>query len=177
MHAEDSIPSIVVRPEQPEDHAAVRSVNELAFGRPAEADLVDALRVQADRCLSLVAEVDGEIVGHFFLSPVEIISPEATVDATGLGPMAVRPDHQNRGIGSALVRAGLAAVAERGETIAVVLGHPEFYPRFGFVPGASKGIGCEYPVPDEVFMVAELTDGALDGRKGVARYHRAFADV
>jgi putative acetyltransferase len=161
----DSVPAIVIRTERPEEHTAIRNVNELAFGRPAEADLVDALRVQAERCLSLVAEVDGEIVGHIFFSPVEIISHEATVDATGLGPMAVRPDFQNHGIGSALVRAGLAAVAERGESIAVVLGHPEFYPRFGFVPGASKGIGCEYPVPDEVFMVAELIEGALDGRK------------
>jgi putative acetyltransferase len=168
---------IEIRPETAADFAAVREVNELAFGQPAEAGLVDALRRAASPTISLVALEDGRVVGHIFFSPVTFEGPQGVSAAMGLAPMAVRPERQNQGIGSALVRAGLAACAGLGENVVVVLGHPHYYPRFGFVPASSRGLSSEYPVPDDVFMVAELAPGALGGRSGLVKYHPEFARV
>lgn len=168
---------IEIRPEIPADFAAVREVNELAFDQPAEAGLVDALRTVARPTISLVAVEDGRVVGHIFFSPVALEGPRGVSNAMGLAPMAVRPERQNAGIGSALVREGLAACAGLGEPVVVVLGHPHYYPRFGFVPAATKGLRSEYPVPDDVFMVTELVPGALRGRTGLVKYHPEFARV
>lgn len=168
---------IAVRKELPEDRAAVRRINELAFGQPEEADLVDALRGVALPQLSLVAVVDKEVVGHIFFSPVSIESGDSVWGALGLGPMAVLPELQNRGIGSELVRQGLAVCRLMGRDIVVVVGHPLFYPRFGFAPARAKGLDCEYGVADETFMVAELTPGALEGVSGMAKYRREFEGV
>jgi len=168
---------IEIRPETPADFAAVREVNELAFEQPAEAGLVDALRVAAYPTISLVAVDDGHVVGHILFSPVTIEGSGGVSTAMGLAPMAVRPERQNAGIGSALVRAGLAACAALGENVVVVLGHPHYYPRFGFVPAATKGLSCEYPAPADVFMVTELAPGALRGRTGLVKYHAEFARV
>ena len=113
-----------IRLEKPEDLDAIRSVLENAFGRPEEADLVDALRRRSAVTLSLVAEQDGEVVGHIMFSPVTIGSGPSTFQALGLGPLAVSPSHQNRGIGSRLVRDGIARCREAGYGIVAVLGHP-----------------------------------------------------
>ena len=166
-----------IRAERPEDHAAVRLVNTLAFGRPNEAALVDALRERTRPYLSLVAVEDGRIVGHIFFSPVLIDSEAGTFPAFGLAPMAVLPECQRRGIGSQLVRQGLQECARIGQTVVVVLGHPAFYPRFGFQPASRKGLYCEYAIPDEAFMVVELLPGVLQGRTGVVKYLPEFAEV
>lgn len=166
-----------IRLESSEDHSAIRRVVELAFGRASEADLVDALRAQAHPHISLVAETEGEIVGHIFFSPVSIESPEGSFQAMGLAPLAVLPDYQNKGIGGELVRAGLNECRRIGHEVIVVLGHAHYYPRFGFVPASKRGIRSEYDVPDDVFMVAELTPGALNGRAGLVKYHPAFSAV
>ncbi len=158
--------AVTVRRESGEDYAAVRRVNELAFGQPNEAALVDALREQADHFISLVAVLNDKIVGHIFFSPVAIESETSTFSAMGLAPMAVLPERQRLGIGSLLVRAGLAECLHAGHNVVVVLGHPMYYPRFGFVPAVQKGIRSEYDVPDDVFMVAELEPKVL---RGVAR--------
>lgn len=165
---------IEVRAETPPDYAQVRSVNELGFGKPAEADLVDALRKLTPH-ISLVATEASTVVGHIFFSPVRVESASGEFPAIALGPMAVLPSHQNREIGSRLVRAGLEECRRRGHEIAVVLGHPRFYPRFGFAPAPSQGLRYEHAVPDEVFMALELRSGALAGRGGVVRYHPEFA--
>ena len=167
---------VVVRNERTEDHESVRRVNELAFGQPNEADLVDALRANAHPYISLVATVDDKVIGHIFFSPVTVESEEAAFTAMGLAPMAVLPTHQNQGVGSRLVREGLKECHRLGHDIVVVLGHPNFYPRFGFVPANSKGLRCEYDVPDEVFMVTELKPEALAGRQGLVKYHPAFGE-
>jgi putative acetyltransferase len=164
---------IVVRDEAPRDHAAVRAIHAAAFGRAAEADLVDALRAQAQPCVSIVAEVDGTVTGHIMFSPVTADGhPQARL--MGLAPLAVLPAHQRRGIGSVLVRAGLDRCTALGIQAVVVLGHPAYYPRFGFAPASRWGIRCVYDAPEEAFMLLELRPGALRGVQGTARYHPAF---
>jgi putative acetyltransferase len=162
--------------ETESDHAAVRAVNEAAFESPAEADLVDALRQQARPVISLVAESGGEIVGHIMFSPISLDDDDEMV-IMGLAPMAVSPANQREGIGSALVREGLARCRQIGSGAVVVLGHPQYYPRFGFVPASEFGIDSEYDVPDEVFMALEIQPGALDNIGGIARYHEAFGTI
>ena len=168
---------MIVRAETPEDYESVRRINELAFGRGNEADLVDALREKARPYISLVCETAGEIAGHIFFSPVSIESEAEEFTAMGLAPMAVLPEHQGRGIGTLLVREGLNECQRIGHHIVVVLGHPGYYPRFGFTAASSKGLRSEYDVPDDVFMVAELSSGALAGRTGLVRYHPEFSRV
>jgi putative acetyltransferase len=167
----------LIRPETPPDHHAIRRVNTLAFGRPHEGALVDALRRAAQPYISLVAKVDGQVVGHIFFSPVTIESAEGECPAFGLGPMSVLPEYQRQGIGSQLVQQGLEACARIGQGVVVVLGHPQFYPRFGFVQAHTKELHCEYAVPDEDFMVVELVPGALQGRPGLVKYLPEFAQV
>jgi putative acetyltransferase len=165
-----------VRPETEADRAAVRAVNEAAFETDAEADLVEGLRGSGVSLVSLVAEADGEIIGHILFSPVSL-SDHVNLNLMGLGPMAVVPDRQRKGVGSALVRQGLMCCKDLGARAVVVVGHPEYYPRFGFAPASRYALRCEYDVPDDVFMVAELEAGALNGASGVVRYHDAFAGV
>ena len=165
-----------IRDETPEDYADVYRVNAAAFGQEGEAALVERLR-GACEYVSLVAAEDDRVVGHIFFSPVTVESEGESFGAVGLAPMAVLPEFQNRGVGSQLVRRGLEECARRGHEVVFVLGHPEFYPRFGFTTAKAKGLTCEYPVPDEVFMVLELKPGALRGRTGLVRYRPEFAGV
>ena len=166
-----------VRAEAPEDRAAVRRVNELAFDAAAEANLVDALRGSGAAHVSLVAEEDGLVVGHILFSPVTVESAGGGWEATGLGPMAVLPERQGRGVGSALVREGLKECLRLGREVVFVLGHADYYPRFGFRPAGPLGVTCEFPSPEENFMVAELRPGALAGRTGLVRYRPEFQNV
>ncbi len=170
---------IIIRRERPEDHAAVRQINERAFEQPEEAELVDRLRSRGKAVLSLVAVRDGEIAGHILFSPVAIESSgEITTGAAlGLAPMAVLPELQRLGIGSRLVEAGLEQCRKAGHQGIVVLGHADYYPRFGFVPASRFGLTSEYDVPDEVFMALELRQGAFSGRSGKVRYQPEFAEV
>jgi len=168
---------MIIRAETHEDHESVYRVNELAFPTTSEANLVDALRENAHPYISLVAIDEAQVVGHIFFSPVMIESDAGSFMAIGLAPMAVLPEHQRQGIGSLLVREGLLECRRIRHDVVVVLGHPEYYPRFGFVPASSKGLRSEYDVRDEVFMVAELTPGALKGRTGLVKYHPEFGKV
>jgi putative acetyltransferase len=165
-----------IRIERAGDIPAVRVVNLTAFDTPAEADLVDALRAHADPAISLVAEDpnDGAIVGHIFFSPVTL-GEGSPIRIAGLAPMAVVPARQRRGIGSTLVWRGLELCRQQGFVAAVVLGHPQYYPRFGFTPASRFGLRCDYDVPDDVFMALELEPGALAGQSGTIRYHPVFA--
>ncbi len=168
--------ALIIRLEHPGDVQGIRHVNSLAFGTSAEADLVDALRPRARPFVSLVAVDGDEIVGHIALSPVTLVShPELPI--AGLAPMAVLPSRQRAGIGSALVRAGLDECARLGFVAVVVLGHPAYYPRFGFVPASTFGLVSQFQVPDDVFMAQELRQRALDASRGTIRYHQAFESV
>lgn len=166
----------MIRSETNDDHAAVRRVIIDAFESSAEADLVDALREQADPIVSLVAVDDDDVVGHIMFSPVTMPDrPELKL--MGLAPMAVSTDKQRGGIGSQLVEAGLEECRKLNIDAVVVLGHPEYYPRFGFIPSVQFGFKSEYDVPDEIFMAMELNAGALDGAIGPAQYHLVFAGL
>lgn len=163
-----------IRPEGPSDIASVREVNEAAFGSSLEADIIEKARKNPGSLVSLVAEVDGEIAGHILFSPVSLKGIHG-IRLMGLGPMAVVPARQRQGIGSKLVREGLAHCESMGCSAVVVLGHANFYPRFGFVPASHYGITSEYDVPDEVFMLYELRPGSLQGVSGKVIYSDAFA--
>lgn len=165
-----------IRSERPADIPDIRTVNLTAFETGTEADLVDALREQSDRIISLVAEDGDAIVAHILFSPVTLLAhPELRV--AGLAPMAVVPAKQRHGIGSALIQEGLLQCRQRGFDAVVVLGHANYYPRFGFVPASTFGLRSEYDVPEDVFMALELHQGVLDGRSGTARYHPAFGNA
>lgn len=167
---------LTIRPESPADIDAVRAVHKAAFPTPAEAGLVDRLRTNGKAEVSLVAEAEGQIVGHILFSPVTISGPTGDV-ATGLGlaPLAVLPELQSRGIGSRLTREGLDACRGGGYSFVVVLGHPAYYPRFGFERADNRGISNEYGA-DDAFMVLELQPGSLP-TQGLAKYAAEFAET
>jgi putative acetyltransferase len=165
--------SIEIRAERSDDVAAIRDVNRLAFEQEQEADIVDAVRSNGAALVSLVATSNGRIVGHVLYSPVSV---NGTIGA-GLGPMAVHPDHQRQGIGSALIDAGNATLRQAGCPFVVVVGHAAYYPRFGFKPASSCGLTCEWDVPDNVFMVLVLDQAKMAGVSGLARYRHEFSTV
>jgi putative acetyltransferase len=168
---------MMIRPERPEDAAPVRHVNERAFGRPVEADLVERLRGACIDSLSLVAE-DDAVVGHILFTSVVVESAGRGVLGMGLAPMAVLPDRQRQGIGSQLVRRGLDILRERRCPFVVVVGHTEYYTRFGFEAASTHSLASQWDgVPDAAFMVLVLDRHAMAGVSGVAIYREEFNDV
>jgi putative acetyltransferase len=183
QHATDAIPPMPdglgfvmsqIRPERPEDLAQIRAVNELAFGQPDEATLVDQLRADGDVLASLVAiGPDGGIEGHILFSPLDLLFDDGTsAQVAALAPVAVRPDRQRQGIGKDLVRAGIAACKEQGLGAIIVLGHPAYYPQFGFSAELARSLRA--PFSGEAFMAMELIPDMLRGKRGAVRYARAF---
>ncbi len=166
--------NVTIRPEEPRDASGVRETNEEAFGTPLEARLVDALR-DSPGSISLVATLDDRVIGHVLFTPVAI-EPFVAVRVAGLAPMSVRPAYQRGGVGTQLVHAGIDECRQRGYAAIVLVGHPEYYPRFGFVPAHTKGLECEFPVPQDAFMVLQLNTSAFDGVSGLVRYRPEFAD-
>jgi putative acetyltransferase len=164
---------IEIREEGPGDVATIRDVNKLAFGQDQEGNIVDALRSNGAVLLSLVATLNGRVVGHIMYSPLSLCE----VIGAGLGPMAVLPEHQRQGIGSQLVEAGNQRLEEAGCPFIIVVGHANFYPRFGFRPATAYGITCEWEVPDEVFMVLVLDQAKMHGVSGLAKYRPEFSSV
>jgi len=163
-----------IRDERPRDEAAIHAVVAQAFGRATEADLVKSLRANGKVVVSLVAEEEGQVLGHVLFSPVVIEAVTASDAALGLAPLAVLPAFQRLGIGSALVSAGLARCRALGHTRVVVLGEPAYYERFGFSTATDFGIRYPGAAPRAAFMALALVPGALDGRAGVARYAAEF---
>jgi putative acetyltransferase len=166
--------NLVIRPETSGDQEAIRNVNRLAFGQDAEAQLVDALWDGGHVRVSLVAEQDGQVVGHILFSDLPIFTEAGTVSALALAPMAVLPAFQRQGIGSALVRQGLTECRRQGHQIVVVVGHPHFYPRFGFSSKRAGELDSPYS-GRESFMAVELVPGVLDGVTGRVQYPPPFA--
>jgi putative acetyltransferase len=166
---------VIVRCENaayPHERPVVRSINQAAFGRPDEAELIDAVRTDGAQILSLVAELGPRIVGHILFSRMWIDTSSGAVPAVALAPMAVLPECQRRGIGGRLIRTGLDLLRARGERIVIVLGHPDYYPRFGF--SSQRARPLDSPFRPEAFMALELGPGALEGIRGKVRYSAAF---
>lgn len=159
---------MIVRPATPADHAAIREVVTGAFHQRDEADLVDRLRADGDGLVELVAEHDGEVVGHILFSPMAS-DPPANIAA--LAPVAVKPGLQRGGIGVALNEAGLEACRAKGVEAVIVLGHPTYYPRFGFSAELARSVSAPFSGP--AFMALELTPGVLQTPRTV-RYAKAF---
>lgn len=166
-----------IREELPSDISKIWEVNSEAFETEAEANLVNALRSSGCTYISLVAETEDKVVGHIFFTPVELSGDEDKLKLMGLAPMAILSQYQNKGIGSKLVNAGLEQCRSLGYDAVVVLGHPNYYPKFGFVQSVKYGIKSEYEVPDEVFMILELTPDALKNHRGIIKYHEALSSV
>jgi putative acetyltransferase len=166
----------LIRPETAADHAAIRHVNRHAFGQDTEAQLVDALRAGGYLRVSLVAEQAEQVVGHILFSDLPIVTDAGTVPALALAPMAVLPACQRQKIGSALVRRGLEVCRERGHRIVVVVGHPHFYPRFGFSAKLAARLDSPFS-GQESFMAVELVPGALQGVSGKVKYPPPFGAV
>jgi len=162
----------VEKTEDPEDPLAIRSIQEAAFGRRHEADLVDALRSEGVVLVSLVAELDARIVGHILFSRMSIETTDKSIAAVALAPLAVIPKFQRQGIGTMLTAHGLDWLREQSEQIVLVLGHPDYYQRFGFSTDKARLI--ESPFNPKSFMALELKPHALEGIRGKVRYPDAF---
>ncbi|MEG4941659.1 N-acetyltransferase [Microcoleus sp. F4-D5] len=164
-----------IRTEKPEDLEAVRQVNIAAFGRENEANLVDRLRGM-ESTFSFVAVQSDRIVGHILFSPVVLAGKcSSNLSILGLAPVAVLPEYQRQGIGTLLIQQGLEECRRSGFQAVVVLGHPDLYSRFGFIPASRKSLKCEYDVPDEAFMVLELESGSLQDCSGTVKYRSEFS--
>jgi len=171
---------LLLRSERPDDAPAIARVTTLAFGQKDEALLVDAMRKEPgfDPDLSIVAEEDGIIVGHVLFSRIAIVSPDGDrIPAIALAPVAVLPDRQKQGVGTSLIEEGIRRCHRKGGKIIVVLGHPDYYPRFRFVPAKDHGITAPFDVPDEAFMVLALEPHALVGVSGTVEYPAPFRAV
>jgi len=167
---------VIIREEQTGDTKQIWIVNHRAFGRTEEADLVNKLRQSCTNRISLVAVSNGQIGGHILFTPVTIQAKERIITGMGLAPMAVLPESQHQGIGSQLVKAGLQVVKKAKYPFVIVLGHPTYYPRFGFVPASRYGIKSEYEnIPDEAFMILVFGQASLKDVSGVAKYRPEFA--
>jgi putative acetyltransferase len=169
---------ITIRGEESGETQKIRIVLQKAFPQTEEADIVDKLRQGCSNRISLVAVSKEQIIGHILFTPVTIQAEKGIIVGMGLGPMAVLPEFQRRGIGSQLVRAGLNLIRKGRYPFVVVLGHPKYYPRFGFLPASQHGVRSEYEnVPDEACMMLVLNQQAIEGVSGVAKYRPEFASA
>lgn len=168
-----------IRPERPADAGAIAEVVRRAFGQEDEATLVARLRLSSrfDERLSMVAEVEGRLVGHVLFTPIEVRDRARQTPALALAPLAVHPEHQRKGVGTALVREGLGVCKTLGNNLVIVVGEGAFYSRFGFRPAGAWGIVAPFAVPAEAWMVLPLRAGALDGVRGVVAYPEPFHDA
>lgn len=170
--------NILIRKEEEKDYKNIYEVNKLAFGQENESKLVEKIRKSNNFIpeLSLVAEINSKLVGHILFSKIKIIG-SSIFETIALAPMAVIPEFQRQGVGSELINRGMEKVKELGFNSIIVLGHKDYYPKFGFKRASKWNIKCSFEVLDEVFMAIELTDGALEGKAGTVKYPDEFIDV
>ncbi len=159
------------RQNRGKDPDAIRRLNRLAFAPDGGSADFDRLRRKAGDMLSLVAEFDSAVIGHVFFCPVSIPRDQVKIWGMGLGELAVHPDFQKQGIGAALTLRGLAQLRQRGCPFVIVIGHAEYYPKFGFVPGERHGLRCQWPtVSGPSFMVKILDEHVMQNVTGTASY-------
>ena len=169
---------MIIRQEIPEDIKDIRALNEQAFGCPEEANVIDKLRDKYEGLLSLVAIDMEKIVGHILFSPATIEGKHGVVKGMGLAPMAVLPEMQRQGIGTQLIKTGIEYVKRTQCPFIIVLGHPEYYPRFGFEIASQFGIRSQWEgVPDEAFMILWFDKSMMNQVSGVGRYKDEFTEA
>lgn len=168
-----------IRPETKKDFPKITQVNDSSFGQKNEGKLIEKLRQTENYIpeLSLVAELDDKIIGHILLYPITIHSDISKFQSISLGPMAVTPVHQHKGIGSRLVKEGLEAAKKLGHRSVIVVGHPEYYPKFGFKRASQWNIKVPFEVPDDAFLALELVEGELEGKRGTVEYPEEFNEA
>ena len=165
----------MIREEHPDDIKDIRQIHRQAFGQDMEADIVDTLRINCKDLLSLVAVEEGRLIGHSLFSPAWIRNPHDNIAGMGLAPMAVLPEWQRRGVGSRLVREGIERLAAGRCPFIIVLGHPDYYPRFGFQIASRFGIRCHWEgVPDEAFLILWLNPCLPERISGLAEFREEF---
>ena len=167
-----------IRKEEEKDHKQIYEVNKLAFQQENESKLIEKIRKSENFIpeLSIVAEIDNRIVGHILFSKIKIIG-DSDYESLALAPMAVIPEFQKRGIGSELIKKGIDKAKELGFDSIIVLGHKEYYPKFGFQRASKWNIKCPFEVPDDVFMAIELTEKAFEGKAGTVEYPDEFNEA
>jgi len=165
---------MIIRKEATKDIQEIRRLNDLVFAGPLEGTIVDAIRGRCTDPLSLVAVDGDQIIGHIFFSPVAINGMKG-IEAMGLGPMAVLPEYQRKGIGKALITKGIRELEKAGCVVVVVLGHADYYPRVGFAPASRYGLKCQWEeILDDVFMVRFLNRDRIGKTSGIVRYRKEF---
>jgi putative acetyltransferase len=168
-------PNASIRNETAPDHAAVLQVHRDAFGRDAEAALVDRLRRDDVARISLVTVAESIVIGHALFTEARLVFDSREKVVGALGPVAVSQPHRRRGVAQALITQGLGLCWERGWPAVIVLGNPAYYSRFGFARADAWSIRCELDVPPEAFMIAFASE-PIQG-PATAEYHPAFDDV
>ena len=166
---------MIIRQEKPEDIDDIHALNELAFGQPQEANIIAKLRINCDNLLSFVAVENEKVVGHILYSPVTIEGQHGVISGMGLAPMAVLPEMQHKGIGTQLVKSGIENLREVQCPFIIVLGHPEYYPRFGFERASLYGIKCQWEgIPDDAFMILWLDKSKMNRVSELTKYRDEF---
>lgn len=175
----ETLAGLILRPELSNDFNDITILHNKAFGQAAEGRLVEVLRRNPHfiKGLSLVAVLNGKLVGHILFFPILIKGEGKVFRSLALAPMSVLPEYQGKGIGSALVNLGIEEASADGFDSVIVLGHRDYYPRFGFIPASRFGITPPFEVPDDVFFAMELYPGALQGVKGMVQYPPEFAGL
>jgi len=170
---------ITIRQENKNDYSIISMVTDMAFGREDEGKLIENLRKNKKfvKDLSLVACMGNEIIGHILFTPILIKHEDMEYDSLALAPVSVIPELQSLGIGSQLVKKGLAKAKKMGYKSVIVLGHEHYYPRFGFLPASNYKITAPFEVPDNVFMAIELIDNTLQNVQGCVEYPKEFNEV
>lgn len=168
-----------IRQETPNDIKAITRVNDAAFNRPNEGKLVLKLREleEFDSRLSLVAEYVGEVIGHVLLFPVVIRSKQGSFPSLTLGPIAVIPEHQRKGVGGKLIDKAHSTAIDLGYHSIILLGHPSYYPRFGYKKADLYRLSNPWGIDNEAFMAIELVEGALSQISGEVLYPEAFNEA
>jgi putative acetyltransferase len=166
--------SIHIRPVTADDHPSIRHIAQSAFAGTDEVKLVDALRTGGWVIAELVAEVDDQIVGHVLFSRIALATQTRRISLVSLAPVAVLPDYQKQGIGSRLIRSGLKQLQDQGESVVVVLGHPEYYPRFGFSAELAQSLHSPFS-GKPAWMALEIHSGALKDIQGQVEYSPPFS--
>lgn len=169
---------IRIRKEKSSDIEAIKYVNDQAFKQPVEGNIVKKIRNTDSKILSLVAEVENQIAGHIFFSHAEIEGHPEINKGMGLAPMAVLPAYQKQGIGTMLINKGISILKNQNVPFIIVLGHPDYYPKFGFEKASEYGIRCQWAgVPDEAFMILILDKNKMKNIKGVAKYREEWDEA